>query len=103
MENNNVYCLQLNAYSTRNHGMEYPHLLHSSNATQIDIVFNNVSSKFERPRFAIELLFVVSEQAVAGSDFEITKRKNLDDEHTPGIFEIIDVLSPGAFKFSAGE
>ncbi|XP_055637790.1 glycosylated lysosomal membrane protein-like [Toxorhynchites rutilus septentrionalis] len=98
----NDFLVKLNAYSTRDHGIEYPHLLHSSNATQIDIVFNNVSSKFERPRFAIELLFVVSEQAVTGTDFEITKRKNLDDEHTPGIFEIIDVLSPGAFKFSAG-
>lgn len=86
----------------RDHGLDFPHLLHSSNSTQVDIVFNNVSSKFDRPRFALELLFVVSEQAVAGSDFEITKRKSLDDEHTPGIFEIIDVLSPGAFKFSAG-
>ncbi|XP_058453453.1 glycosylated lysosomal membrane protein-like [Malaya genurostris] len=98
----NDFLFKMNAYSTRNHGMEYPHLLHTSNSTQVDIVFNNVSSKFERPRFAIELLFVVSEQAIAGSNFEITKRKSFDDEHTPGIFEIIDVLSPGAFKFSTG-
>lgn len=97
-----VLCFQLNAFSTRDHGMDYPHLLHTSNTTQIDIVFNNVSTKFDRPRFAVELLFVVSEQAVSGTDFEITKRKSLDDEHTPGIFEIIDVLSPGAFKFSTG-
>uniref|UniRef100_A0A8D8ABU8 Glycosylated lysosomal membrane protein n=2 Tax=Culex pipiens TaxID=7175 RepID=A0A8D8ABU8_CULPI len=98
----NDFLFKLNAFSMRDHGLDFPHLLHSSNSTQVDIVFNNVSSKFDRPRFALELLFVVSEQAVAGSDFEITKRKSLDDEHTPGIFEIIDVLSPGAFKFSAG-
>lgn len=98
----NDFLFKLNAFSTRDHGMEFPHLLHSSNSTQVDIVFNNVSSKFDRPRFAIELLFVVSEQAVAGADFQVTKRKSLDDEHTPGIFEIIDVLSPGAFKFSTG-
>ncbi|XP_055607118.1 glycosylated lysosomal membrane protein-like [Uranotaenia lowii] len=99
---NNDFIFKLNAFSIRNHGMDYPHLLHSSNSTQVDIVFNNVSSKFSHPRFAIELLFVVSEQAVIGSDFQVTKRKSLDDEHTPGIFEIIDVLSPGAFKFSTG-
>ncbi|XP_065072900.1 glycosylated lysosomal membrane protein-like [Ochlerotatus camptorhynchus] len=99
---NNNFLFKLNAFSTRDHGMDYPHLLHTSNSTQIDIVFNNISTKFERPRFAVELLFVVSEQAVSGSDFEITKRKSLDDEHTPGIFEIIDVLSPGAFKYSTG-
>lgn len=98
----NTFLFKLNAFSTRDHGMDYPHLLHTSNSTQIDIVFNNVSTKFNRPRFAVELLFVVSEQAVSGTDFEITKRKSLDDEHTPGIFEIIDVLSPGAFKFSTG-
>ncbi|XP_055546017.1 glycosylated lysosomal membrane protein-like [Wyeomyia smithii] len=99
---NNDFLFKLNAYSSRDHGMDYPHLLHTSNSTQIDIVFNNVSAKFARPRFAIELLFVVSEQAVAGSNFQVTQRKGLDDEHTPGIFEIIDVLSPGAFKFSTG-
>lgn len=99
---NNNFLFKLNAFSTRDHGMDYPHLLHTSNSTQIDIVFNNVSVKFERPRFAVELLFIVSEQAVVGTDFEITKRKSLDDEHTPGIFEIIDVLSPGAFKSSGG-
>ncbi|XP_053695239.1 glycosylated lysosomal membrane protein-like [Sabethes cyaneus] len=99
---NNEFLFKLNAYSSRDHGMDYPHLLHTSNSTQIDIVFNNVSAKFAQPRFAIELLFVVSEQAVAGSNFEVTQRKGLDDEHTPGIFEIIDVLSPGAFKFSTG-
>lgn len=98
----NDFIFKLNAFSTRDHGMEFPHLLHTSNSTQVDIVFNNISSKFDRPRFAVELLFVVSEQAVAGTDFEITKRRSLDDEHTPGIFEIIDVLSPGAFKFSTG-
>ncbi|XP_058823640.1 glycosylated lysosomal membrane protein-like [Topomyia yanbarensis] len=98
----NNFLFKLNAYSTRSHGMEYPHLLHTSNSTQIDIVFNNVSSKFDRPRFAIELLFVMSEQAVAGSSLIASKRKSLDDEHTPGIFEIIDVLSPGAFKYSIG-
>uniref|UniRef100_A0A182QFW4 Lysosomal transcription factor n=1 Tax=Anopheles farauti TaxID=69004 RepID=A0A182QFW4_9DIPT len=96
------FLFKLNAYSTKDHGMNFPHLLHSSNSTQIDIVFNNITNRFVNPRFAIELLFVVSEQAVVGSEFEVTKRKTLDDEHTPGIFEIVDVLSPGAFTFSAG-
>lgn len=96
------FLFKLNAYSTKDHGMDFPHLLHTSNSTQIDIVFNNITNRFANPRFAIELLFVVSEQAVVGSDFEVTKRKTLDDQHTPGIFEIVDILSPGAFTFSAG-
>ncbi|XP_058129533.1 glycosylated lysosomal membrane protein-like [Anopheles ziemanni] len=96
------FLFKLNAYSTQDHGMDFPHLLHTSNSTQIDIVFNNITNRFANPRFAVELLFVVSEQAAVSSHFEVTKRKTLDDEHTPGIFEIVDVLSPGAFTFSAG-
>uniref|UniRef100_A0A2M3Z6D0 Putative lysosomal transcription factor n=1 Tax=Anopheles braziliensis TaxID=58242 RepID=A0A2M3Z6D0_9DIPT len=98
----NDFLFKLNAYSTKDHGMDFPHLLHSSNATQIDIVFNNITNRFSNPRFAIELVFVVSEQRVQNSEFQVTKRKTLDDEHTPGIFEIVDVMSPGVFTFKAG-
>lgn len=99
---NDNYLFKMNAYSGRAYGMDYPHLFHTSNSTQIDIVFNNISAKFDRPRIALELVFVVSEQAASGKGFEIITRKNLNDEHTPGVFEIVDVVSPGAATSSTG-
>lgn len=70
---------------------------------QSDIVIDrmNVSAyKFASPRFAIQLLLVSSELKETGN-FTINKRRNLDDEFTPGIFEVIDVVSPLS-KTSAG-
>lgn len=65
-------------------------MLHTENSTQIDIILDNLQTNetFSNSRFAIELLMV------GGGDPEILMfvdpKKNLDDEHTPGIFEVIN-------------
>lgn len=65
-----------------------PHMLHTENSTQIDIVLDHIQTNktFSNSRFAIELI------AVGVGDPEIPMfidpKKSLDDEHTPGIFEV---------------
>lgn len=64
-------------------------MLHTENSTQVDIILDDIqtSEMFSKSRFAIELL------VVGGGDPEIPMfvdpKKSLDDEHTPGIFEVI--------------
>lgn len=64
-------------------------MLHTENSTQVDIILDNLQTNetFSNSRFAIELLMV------GGGDPDILMfvdpKKSLDDEHTPGIFEVI--------------
>lgn len=65
-----------------------PHMLHTENSTQVDIVLDHIETNktFNSSRFAIELL------VIGKGDPEIPMfvdpKKSLDDEHTPGIFEV---------------
>lgn len=80
---------QLNGFSTLDHSDVMPHMLHSENSTQIDIVFNKLetNSTFTNSRFGMEFL-LVSDQ-IPNNPMSIDVMKSLDDEHTPGIFEVI--------------
>lgn len=71
-----------------------PFMLHSENTTQIDLSIDNFETNktFTNSRFAIELLFV--------SDGEpdivipVNVKKTINDEHTPGIFKLVEINSP---------
>lgn len=65
-----------------------PHMLHSENSTQVDIILNNLqtNSSFKSSRFAMELLLVSESKTRTG--MIVDAKKSLDDEHTPGIFEV---------------
>lgn len=79
---------QIHGFASLNHSHIAPCMLHSENATQVDIVIDNLETKkdFSKSRFALELL-VVSEDDPSTTLAIDTKRK-LDDEFTPGIFEV---------------
>lgn len=66
-----------------------PHMLHTENSTQIDIILQNIETNktFTNSRFAIELL--VAGEGNPDIPMFINPKKSLDDEHTPGIFEVI--------------
>lgn len=64
---------------------------------QLDIIAQNLTSNYSSPRVAIQFLIVSSEDKSAGS-FRLNKRRNLDDEFTPGIFDVFDVVSPRSSK-----
>ncbi|XP_029177398.1 glycosylated lysosomal membrane protein-like [Nylanderia fulva] len=86
--------LSFRGFCTLDHSDMVPHMLHTENSTQIDIILDRLQTNktFSNSRFAIELL------VVGGGDPEILMfvdpKKSLDDEHTPGIFEIVEVRTP---------
>ncbi|XP_029662447.1 glycosylated lysosomal membrane protein B-like [Formica exsecta] len=86
--------LSLRGFCTLDHSNTVPHMLHTENSTQIDIILDHMQTNetFSNSRFAIELL------VVGGGDPEVLMfvdpKKSLDDEHTPGIFEIVEVRTP---------
>ncbi|CAH1402711.1 unnamed protein product [Nezara viridula] len=84
--------ITLSAFGTMEHSSLQPHLLHTTNATQIDIQFENLSTtKHFKSRFALGLALVSSDSA--NSTMHLHSRKSLDDEHSPGIFTIGEVKS----------
>lgn len=89
------FSMQLKCYGEEDHDTEIPHLLHSINVTQVDIEFVNLSSNktFESPRIAAEFVLVASQSPK--NPFNVTKRKTVDDEHTPGTFTLVDIVTPG--------
>jgi Lysosomal transcription factor, NCU-G1 len=61
---------------------------------QIDLIAQEINyMNFSSPRVAVELLTVTSESKNEGS-FNLQKRRNLDDEFTPGIFDVYNIVSP---------
>lgn len=63
--------------------------------TQVDIEFVNLSSNktFESPRIAAEFVLIASQSPK--NAFNVSKRKTVDDEHTPGTFTLVDIVTPG--------
>uniref|UniRef100_A0A0C9RFA9 NCUG1_1 protein n=1 Tax=Fopius arisanus TaxID=64838 RepID=A0A0C9RFA9_9HYME len=84
----------LNGFCSLEHSDVMPHMLHSENSTQVDFIIENLepNKTFTRSRFGMELLIVSQEspQVPMSIDF----KKSLDDEHTPGIFEVVELRTP---------
>lgn len=90
---NGSFCLKFTAFGYKNHADDLPKLLHTANSMQIDIIANKIRSNFSSPRIAIELLTISSEDEREGS-YKLNRIRNLDDEFTPGIFDVYNLLSP---------
>jgi hypothetical protein len=79
----------LTAYGKDGYGALLPHLQHSYNSSQIDIVldkFNTTEAYGCQSRFALQLVLVDS---VPGEGLDqVNERRSLDDEHTPGVFMV---------------
>lgn len=55
-------------------------------------------------RYGIEVMLVSAEpDKLQTETFTIHNKKSLDDEHTPGIFELIEIASPESFIAAKGE
>jgi hypothetical protein len=80
--------LQLSAFGFRDHFGELPHLLHSANCTQVDLVLDKLktNSGFSSSRYALGVLIASSDKA--NTTATIISRKSLDDEHSPGVFTV---------------
>lgn len=102
------YCdaFQLKCFSLRAHDVDFPHLLLSENATQFDMVMENIrfdAKRFPQGRMAAEVLLTAEEPTLDRQSFDIYKKKSLDDEHTPGIFEVVEIASPESYKAARGK
>lgn len=98
--------LRLNAFGRRQYDLLSPHMLHSENGTQIEVVLDRlrvVPYTRDEPfgaRFALELIHVASEPRAG--PLTVQRRRSLDDEHTPGVFELIDVVTPAVLATANG-
>lgn len=92
----------MKCYGEEDHDTDIPHLLHSINVTQVDMEFIDITSKagFKQPRIAVEFVLVASESPK--NKFSITKRKTIDDEYSPRMFTLVDVVSPDGVNGSQG-
>lgn len=68
------------------HGEMLPRLLISSNASQMDITLNNLSTLYKNSRYAVHIVTASSDPA--NSTLNIKPKKTLDDEHSPGVFTV---------------
>ena len=90
--------LQLSGYSYAGFGEWLPHLEHDTRTNQFDIQLQTLKSDsgFRGPRFAIEFAIVsYCDEDDGCKSMNITKGKttSLDDEHTPGIFSVSQLIS----------
>lgn len=60
---------------------------------QIDLVATNINSTYKSPRIAFQIVMVPDEVKEEG-DFTLNRIRNLDDEFTPGIFDVYNLVSP---------
>ncbi|CAH0399591.1 unnamed protein product [Chilo suppressalis] len=86
--------IKLDMLPFQDYAAELPHLIHTANSTLLDVSLVNftTSPDYNASRYALNLLMV--SQDSSNSTMTTTVRKSLDDEHTPGIFEIVEVESP---------
>ncbi|XP_075226658.1 glycosylated lysosomal membrane protein B-like isoform X2 [Lycorma delicatula] len=88
--------ITMGAYGGSEHGSILPHLLHSSNSSQMDITLENMPSRFQYSRYGISLVTITSDNS--NSSMKLNVRKILDDEHDPGVFTIVEITSPESQK-----
>lgn len=89
-----VIRITMGAYGGVEHASASPHLLHSSNSSQMDITLENMPTSFEKSRYGISLVTISSDPS--NSTMVLNVKKTLDDEHDPGVFSIVEVTSPEA-------
>lgn len=95
---------QMKFFGSEDHDTDIPHLLHSVNVTQMDIEFVNltdVNASIASPRIAMEMALIANETTTR--PFTISERKTINDEHTPGTFKLIDIVSPDGANGTQGE
>lgn len=76
----------MGAYGGVEHGSMSPHLLHSSNTSQMDVTLENMPTLFEKSRYGLSLVTISSDHP--NSTMILDVRKTLDDEHDPGVFSV---------------
>lgn len=79
------FFVQTCAYGSDGKAVNTPHLLHSANSSQIDMVLNKFKHSFADSKFAFEF---VTFSSIGNSKDEVRIQKTMDDENTPGVFDV---------------
>ncbi|KAF8566379.1 hypothetical protein P879_09428 [Paragonimus westermani] len=58
---------------------------------QFEFVMAKLHTKFTRGRFGLQLLFVSNESVILGEDFRLESLFSINDEVTPGTFEMVNI------------
>lgn len=90
--------LAFSTFGMAGHSEKIPHLLHTENATEIDLILKDirVDRNFSCTRMAIGVTVVSMDEA--RSNYSLSTRRSVDDEFTPGIFEVINLSSKGGSR-----
>lgn len=96
-----VLKVELETFRQEGHGPQLPHLFHSPNATQMELSMLNMLTKsgFKQARFAVELVMAGNESAIP---MQTRSFQSLDDEHTPGIFTLVDIQTHKSLANGSG-
>ncbi|KPJ20556.1 Lysosomal protein NCU-G1-A [Papilio xuthus] len=94
--------IKLDLLPYKDYATELPHLIHTANSTLVDISLVNLTTwrYYNSSRFALHLVLVSTDSAT--DTMHNVMRKSLDDEHTPGVFEIIEIKTPASLSSEAG-
>lgn len=94
--------MKLDLLPFEDYATDLPHLIHTANSTLIDIKLVNLteSRDFNASRFALRFVMIGTDPPA--DSWSMNMRKSLDDEHTPGVFEIIEIKSPESIKSGNG-
>ncbi|KAI5651473.1 lysosomal transcription factor, NCU-G1 domain-containing protein [Phthorimaea operculella] len=89
--------LKLDLLPFKDFAVDLPHLIHTANSTLIDISLVNLTldKEYNASRFALHFVLVSTDDANDKMRYDM--RKSLDDEHTPGVFEIVEIKTPESF------
>lgn len=91
-ETTGIINMKLDLLPFEDYAVDLPHLIHTANSTLIDVSLVNFTTTLNSSRFALHFVMVSTDAATEIMDY--TMRKSLDDEHTPGVFEIIEIKTP---------
>ncbi|BFY97164.1 hypothetical protein BsWGS_00204 [Bradybaena similaris] len=77
---------------------ELPSLSYGANETQFDFVISNFTPTYPASRFAVETVFL----SQSTSEMNVETLESIDDEYSPGVFQIVNWLSNPSDRGSFG-
>ncbi|XP_076058836.1 glycosylated lysosomal membrane protein-like [Oratosquilla oratoria] len=110
LKNTTKFSIKLTAYGVDGRSSILPHLLRTFESAQLDFVLDDLTwtefppphPVFENPRYAFAFQLFSTENLTTDSSIEYMTRKSLDDENTPGVFNLDEITTPLARKSSKG-
>lgn len=89
--------LTFSTHGTAGHSEKIPHLLHTENSTEIDLILKDLRIQPNVSCTRLALGVTAVSMADPKGNFSLNTRRSVDDEFTPGIFDLINLSSKGGF------